>query len=320
MLGLILLSLSLRAETVLMQSVDSSTREYQARLAASPHFVPPSSAYLRLHPSAVMRERLLARYAEAQKAFLQNPAGVAIARFEEVIRLLPEEDWSKPEREVFLFSFLRLAQLDSSKQVDWLTQSLDLGPGLVPDRSLFPPPLLARLEELRRSFATVSPAGVLDSGDWQRILINGVSCTVSNCPSFADTKTAMRVTLLSDKWTTHTLHIRLTDLPSANPAREPWVQGRCGAPVLHASANAFPDHAVFFGLACEEEKPLNLQAKASSSGIEPFTMSPPSEPTTKLLKNKWFWAGLGAVGVAVAISASQHKHDQAPTPTTTYGN
>lgn len=296
---LLLAAFTAHAQRVLIPAPGAGAREYAARLQTSADLVSPTDAYLKQHPLPASRERLLQRFADAQKAYLENSLPEARERFTEVVELVLSDDWNKSDREVLLHAYLRLAQIDGTQSEHWLLQALMLGPGLELDRNLFPPPLLKQLAELRTRSASAPVRRLL--GDWPRLLINGVSCTAAQCPEFPLSAFPARVTFLSDTFVPVTVRVPLSALSGLKIERTALVQGRCGSPSFHARAGEFAAKDAFFGLACESQNQLQLQPQPRVPNALDMTLS--AGPTrAPFYHSKWFWIGLGVVTTAIASS------------------
>lgn len=314
------------AETVLVPAPTASTREYQARLISSA-YISPTQSYLNTHPSLAAREDLLGAYAEAQKAFLEQSLTQAQAGFENVVKKVGAEDWGATEREVFLLSYLRLAQIDGGRRDEWLARAIQLGPDVKAEKSLFPPPLFAQLERLRKESPKMNPGALYDSTEWTRILVNGNSCSRHACAEMPNLPGTVRVTFLSDRWLPQTLFMSLSDLPKAAPERIAWLQGSCGSPVFHAKSQKLGTKSAFWSLNCDQpglpaSSGLNLQPVARAPGPDALVLPEPmKEQRTPFYKNKWVWAGVGVVAaVVIASSLSKKKASEEERVTTTsYG-
>jgi hypothetical protein len=303
--------------TVLLPAPSAPTLEYRAALKADPSLTSPSEIYLSHRPSPETRDHLLAAYARARQAFLGQSPDEARSRYRAVADMALDDDWGRTERAVLLNSYLRLAQLDSDPAARdrWLVRALFLGPGLKPDATLFPPPLLRRLAQLDRESPKFKPVDVLAGGDWTLLLINGVPCSRSGCPDFPRLPQTTRVTLLSEKWRPQTLRIDLNRLAGAEIARLAWAGGDCGRPESSPEAGRFKNKQIFFGLKC---------ARPDQAGTTALNLAPPVIPSMPKTRSKpfyqsgWFWAGVGTVALT-AIWLGSRRHGEEKEPTTTYG-
>ncbi|NJL23918.1 MAG: hypothetical protein HC902_01170 [Calothrix sp. SM1_5_4] len=312
---------------MLLQSPDASDVEYQAVLRANPSNQSVVRHYERTHPSPLQQERLLNRFAEAQRAFLKDPAEQARAAFIAVLELEHEDDWNPGSRELFLHALLRLAQIEKSETArdEWLARAVYWGDDLTPDRTLFPPPLLERWREVRNRNPRANPEVLLKNG-WHALLINGRRCTPGNCPSYPPSETPVRLTLLSNVWQPQTMILPSRALQTFRPKETAWVHGDCGAYRLAAPARDLANSRPFFSLDCERGKeaavnprPVSSHDALTAGSHVSLPVPMPSQGTNdnKFYRSKWFWAGIGTVAIALLISAQKRESEKQPT--TTYG-
>ena len=334
------------AEPILFRAPDASEIEYRARVRAEESLRTPTQAYLAQHPTPRSRESLLARFTRAQQAFLANSIGEARRHFQEVVALLPADDWAPADREIFTNALLRLAQLENgvADRDHWLAQIRFLGPGVKIQSELYPPPVLERLREVQRRQSSLEIN--LARLDWPLVLINGVACRPHACPSFPASESSVRLTFVSDQWVTQTLQADLGEIARLRPAKTNWVTGSCGRGELAPAARELGPGQAFFGLKCEEG------AKNAGGPARAAELNPPFEagegradgdpatlpiaavtavpaPRRPFYKSPWLWAGLGAVAltaITIAVKSSGHKSSPAPStdappvpPTTVYG-
>ena len=309
------------ANTVLLQGPQASRSEYRAMLRADSDLASPSESYVNSHPQLSNRETLLARFTEAQAAFLEKSIPEAQAKFIAVIDLVHTDDWTKSDREVFLHAYFRLAQLESeeAKREVWLGKSTGLGDGLNVDESLFPPPLLQRRAQLLKS-GTVISRGSFSSG-WTQILINGQSCGATLCGQWSKTAGPVRVTFVSDQWLPQTQVVDITKVQSLRPPMVAWAEGNCQKTRYSKAAEGLNRKRVFWGLDCDKGE---VQMQALRLSPAPIPVAKNSLPTMPIkneskpfYKSGWFWGGVGVVAAFIVIKNSQQKSEKEPT--TTYG-
>jgi hypothetical protein len=306
---------------VLFKSVAASDIDYRSALKASEEYTPPTALYLRQHPSPLNREALLNLFTEAQKSFLSGATAEAQRRFLAIVDFVTQDDWQKTDHEVFLTASLRLAQLDSDydQQTRWLLRSLEFGGDIQADPALFPPPLLERREELRKTSPRAQiPAQWFVDG-WTVVLINGVACTADKCSAPFESSPHLRVTFLSDQWLPYTKEIKGSDFAELQPRQTAWLTGACGKSEFHKLAASVSEKKGFWGLNCEA--PARKLALQPQTQVQPETLPRLEfkEKSTPLYKNKWLWMGVGLVTAAIIVSQTQKKKEEKTEPTTTYG-
>jgi len=306
--------------TVLIQGPGSPVLDYRAALKADPDLLSPSQVLARQRPLAASRETLLSAFGEAQAAFLENSKEEAVAKFEQVIALIHNDDWAKMDRMIFLNSFLRLAQLqtDVEKQNYWLAQATLTGPDLEPEAGLFPPPLVRAWKNLKTEIPRAAiPARLWDNG-WNLILLNGFACTSQNCPGWPLVPGKTRVTLLSDQFQPYTTIVDVNELERLKLKFLTWASGECGNYQLSTAAAQLKSSKVFWSLSCEAPKSLAaLNLNPSPVKADALPRLPIQEKSPAFYKSKWFWAGVTVVTAALVIAGSKQKQEKEPT--TTYG-
>lgn len=329
---LLICSTACPAETVLFEDPGASNIEYRALLKANGRYLTPTQHYLATHPSNTARENLLKLYSEAQKALVSQSQDEARRRFQGLVNLTGADDWSRTEREIFTYAYLRLAQfeVEASRRDAWLANALFVGVDIKPDSKLFPPPILRRFEQLRAQAPSWKAEAAIDS-EWSRALINGVPCSLQDCPRFPNLPVRVRVTFLSDKWQPQTVQTELSALASVKPDRVAWVKGNCEHTEFSELANPIADKKAFYSLACEKKAAISTEAPSQIVDLKPRAPNPPepiwgqTAPSTRpdakpFYRRAWFWAGLGGVILAGAVLANQKRGKDETQTSTTYGN
>jgi hypothetical protein len=312
------LSIQSFADTVLIQSPGSASSEYRAMLKAHADFITPVREYLRSHPALAQRELLLKAFADAQAVSLEKSNEEARAQFIAVLDLMNQDDWEKSDREIFLQTYLRLAQMetDAGRRDQWLGLSLLLGEANL-DASLYPPPLLTRRAELAKSLPRKNLARKFLSAGWSAVLLNGQVCENHICEAWPLSPGKVRLTLLSDQWQSQSTWIDPADIERFSPRSQPLAEGSCEAPRLSKVATKMADVKVFWGLNCQpENSAIHLNPRADAASPSPLFASEAPQPRP-LLQSKWFWIGVAATVAVIVVANSQKKESQETT--TTYG-
>lgn len=298
---------------VLIPSPEVRDSEYRALLRMRPEDSSPIERIRRQRPTQVHREELLNALAQAQQAFVSQSSEIAQARFREVTELLDKDDWALQDRSIFVYSFLRLAQLDRNSS-DWLDRAASLGNDVYIERSLFPPPLLSELELRRGQLEKISISDDV-LRDWPVVLINGRVCSQTKC-AVEVSNNRLRVTWLSQKFQPQSAVIRAQDVRGFRPRQRPWLGGSCAQIEWSEEARQLGDGEPFFGFQCGSDKNSLHPTKESQS--LPWPEAPAPMAKTAFYKSKWLWIGIGAV-VTAAVIASQNKGKEEREPSTTYG-
>lgn len=309
---------SAQAATVLVQGPQSQDLDYRSALRANGDYISPTRQYLEVHPSLAARESLLAVFAAAQKSFLEASNLESHKKFEQVVELLGSEDWARSDREIFLQCYLRLAQLEPAPKAKdrWLELSLLLGLDLNYDKSLYPPPLLARRQELARQLRQIKITRDGLNPGWTEILINGEPCNRLDCGNWPHVAGLVRVTVLSDRWIPQTRMMSTSDLAKFAPPAIEWATGNCESSEWNTKAARFLSKKIFWSPECEQRKAaLNLKPVPTSTESIPMVTMPTHKTT--LLESKWLWAGV-VTAIAVILVRGSQSHESKQT-TTTYG-
>ena len=317
----LLLSWSVHAAPVLIAAPQSRPLEYRAALKAHPEFVSPTEDYLTAHPSLEEREKLLNLFADAQKSFLENSIEDARRRFSDVAALILEDDWQRSDREIFLQSYLRLAQMETDPEARdrWLGHSLNLGNADF-DKSLYPPPLIERRNEMAAQVPKRDLAQKFRAAGWNEILINGEACGRNECTAWPIYPGPVRLTVVSDQCLPQTRVMDVSELDRWSPATTAWVSGTCRLEQFNEAAEKFANKKAFWSLNCEKPGVTAVELSpppAVAPALPLFTESAPVEKPRAFYQSGWFWAGVGAVVVVAAVSAASQRHSTEPT--TSYG-
>ncbi len=143
------------ARTVVPRAPQADAVEYSAYVKSSPQWQFPSEYLLERIPSAAARNHLTELFTQAQLSYTSGSISRAIEDFKRVVEFAVTDHWTEDERQVFLHSYLRLAQMDTSSSEKWLRAAAVLFVAEQVDTSLFPPPLLERFRSVRGSMPEV---------------------------------------------------------------------------------------------------------------------------------------------------------------------
>lgn len=305
-------------QPILFRSAGAPESEYRARLRSDEALRSPVGAYLDQHPLGRSRGQLIERFTRAQHAYLEGEVGEARRYFQEVTALLPTDDWRIEQREIFLHAFLRLAQMehDESARERWLIEAQYLGQDVNFDENLFPPPIVRRHRDLSRQLPRIRPS--VEASGWPLILINGVRCSATDCPTVPAPSHDVRVTFVSDQWVTQSQQIDVASLARLRPPRFTWVTGECGKSDLLPAARALGTGRAFFGFNCEAPRLVPQMAAApavdpAASGVS-TQLRATTAPVARrpFYRSPWLWAGVGAAvvtGVALSLKSGQRDRD-----------
>ncbi len=309
---------------VLFQAPTARDLDYRAALKADAGWSSVIEWQMRRLPLPANRDTLISRFTAAQEAFVSSSKSQAQKAFLSLVDLRNLDDWKKSDREIFVLAYLRLAQLEpaGSEQDRWLLHSLNIGPAILPDSKLFPPPLLQRRLLLSQT-AQRSQWPSLPEG-WNALLVNGTFCD-EDCPPLYNVEGKVRLTYLSNRWLPYTVEAVPNQYPPVLP-KIAWVNGSCGGTRYHAEVSRAESYKAFWSEDCSllparavitQNSPAAAQPAAEFQGLLAAPLPPKRE---SVLRNKWFWIAVGGVALAaLALSNNQEKRDDRQIPTTTYG-
>jgi hypothetical protein len=276
------------------------------------------------------KDQILEDFKKAQILFLDGNLDQAKQQFLLVTEKKWSCDWAEGERQLVLFSFLRMAQieLDTARQTQWLTQAVHFDSEWTPDPSVFPPPLIGQFSSVRRQ--TIAQKIVLPafSKKYSALLRNGRFISLVQLSLEASTGKA-RYTFVSDTYQIETVFMTLAELEQLTLQPQPLVLGDCNEFQLSENLKWIENVSVFFGLNCvKTPQQLSQQTSTTHAGSVAKTESQIQLPTMPddpaPLQKTWMqrnglWLGTALVG---SLLLSYHlKNQERPqtvaVPTTT---
>lgn len=304
---LLLLIMNLWGQEIVIKGENSEDIAYEKYLMEHPtqqSFI----RYQRSLPNHLSKE-VFNFLKSAQFEFLNGSLDKAKQFFSKIVNLHHKADWSKEERKIIHFSFLRLAQLevDTKKKDQWLKQAMSFDHSSPINRTLFPPPLVKRyllLKSQRQIHVWQLPQ---KHGEFSKILINGQPIK-SDSSFFKSDNSEKRISFYSNTYSPIHLVITPERLQNYKLATTPLASGSCHNPQFNITASTRKDF-IFFQKDCLSQ----LKPKESRS---PIDFNPTQHPTTQqkaFYKNKWFLLGTSLVLTVLAVSSLQKK--EAPTAT-----
>ena len=228
---------------------------------------------------------------QAQESFLKDHLKRASEYFHEITKKAYKRDWDDEVQKIIFYSFLRQAQIESHGSLGeaFLHSAVLFAPHLSPDATLFPPPLVSKWNQLKKTL----PSAYLSFHNifpfHEVILINGQPFDLYKKHQLPYGQ--YRVTALSSSHKKWSKVISLSKLIQKRIVTAVWIQGSCKNPVVSKqfrnSQILFPDFCLWNGAVANYEK-----------------APPPLKPQILEEKKKsyaWIW---GVLGVVVAGGAS----------------
>ncbi len=252
-------------------------------------------------PGTDFEERLRSKLETAQRAWLGSSPEKARTAFVELAELARRADWKDPQREVILYAHLRLAQSAVSpiERVEWLESAARLTPDLEPDSSLFPPPLLRELKELRATIATRSlPLALHDVfPGFKFVLVDGRKIDLASKATTRISPGVHRITALSDRHMPVTEELTAAQLGVFRVNGRPFAES-CASPLVSLEDGTRIE--VLNGQNCKP--PSSSVAKVPDADWTKVSQEVSARP-----RRDWLWIGLAAVGTALAISVARDR-------------
>jgi hypothetical protein len=294
-------------------------KHYRAYVLSTPERVFPSEHFASQLPSPASVEKITQLFAEAQLNYTEGSMSEARASFQKIIALEDTDQWSADELSAILYSYLRLAQMESDQIVveDWLHRAAAVSGSV--DESYFPPPIIKRWKELKNSLKTAEISSRDLFPDYRYMLANGTRFDLSQSQKIQLPSATMRFTLISDTFETVSFKADSSELKRSIPDRKPWVTGSCKHDQIKWSSQV-PAEA-FHSLECSSPKPDIAFTAPAVSEPEPMSVRElsPIPKKKSILENKWFWIGLGAVAITVASLSQQPKDEPKKVQTNSEG-
>lgn len=326
---------SAESELIGVRGANVSDTELLAFLSAVRRSTSYADRIIRSLPDQSERNMLFSLFQTAQQDFLTETPEKARQKFETVISIAHQTDWSLAERKAIMTSYFRLAQISQSdsERYSWLRQAARFDTEIAIDKTLFPPPLVNDYEKIRKEELLAST--LWDVGSFKKdfvfIKINGRTYDLSKGSSLRLMNGEQRIHLISNRYQNMVRVMTPTQILTLVSSGVPLVLGECSTPSVtdslrkHRAIVVYARNCVFeiqngsakkleFG---EESRAANTKP-ISSLHLQPHSYSAPpqSDALEKTLSRpqlskpaamNWWSVGLAAAGIAViyAIVKSQ---------------
>ncbi|MGE3974478.1 MAG: hypothetical protein AB7F59_08135 [Bdellovibrionales bacterium] len=304
---------SVRAEDVLFYSPQASESDYVVYLQTKPQYMSYVEYWAKRNPSQSDINHLLDVFERAQVAYLHNPFDEAKTLFENVVQLAHQSDWKNSQRELLFTALLRLAQFEQNPEGrnHYLKRAIALDHEMEPNTSLFPPPLIKELKELRkdlrsRAYLFKKPVAERTSS----VLLNGKKLNFQKPVMVVEG--LHRLTVVSNGHVTWTKVLSQRDFENLYVERKALASGSCEKPQIHSETDLGLTHSsYFFGTSCVREgsKKKIIAMTALLPDHHSSATMPSDAPSKPLWKKPWFWAAVAGVALT-AILISQNNQNQ----------
>ncbi len=272
------------------------------------------------------KDQILEDFKKAQILFLDGNLDKAKQQFLIVTEKKWSCDWAESERQIILFSFLRMAQIEQepARQSQWLTLAVHFDSEWTPDASVFPPPLILQFASVRRQ--TMAQKIVLPTfaQKYSALLRNGRFISLAQLSLEADAGKA-RYTFVSDTYQIETVFMTLSELEQLTLQPQPLVMGDCNNFQLSENLKWIENVSVFFALNCVKTSQQTSTvisgtvAKIDSALQMPAMPQAPQPQQQTWVQRNGLWLGTAIVG-SLLLSYHLKNQDRPQTvavPTTT---
>ncbi len=306
----------------LVRSPGVSLRQYNAYLLTDPS-ASAIVAHIKKSPAdSSALESLKTEFEKAQVAYLNSEDEAMRTEWLNLASFAYKADWPKPYRAMISIGFLRLAQVSTSADdtKKWLTIAAGFDASYEPDRTLFPPPLVAEYHEIRAAQQKFN-VPIQNWKNFELALLNGKAIRLSGRSTLSLPDQTVRLTLLSSVYQPVTRVLPARALIAFQPRRLPWVTGTCQTPLWSELENTQQNLAALFSNSCVavrgQSQPIfplstptlasgSLETPAYNQWADPSTAMATPSNSKPFYKSGWFW--LGAAIAAGAIVYSQERN------------
>ena len=334
-LRLLLSVLLLQSQVVLAQNKvwlrghDTPVEDFQVFLQNSSHVSYAKFQFHQLRKQAQtfqLKDKLIS----AQKLYLDGKKQKAMKFFNQITKLAYSAEWSKEDRRIILYAFLRSAQIqaDEDKAQAFLNlarnfNGQDILPETYTDFKLFPPPLMSQLDKLQEKNLTLSPDWEVLFPQHEIVLINGQK--IEKAQSLSLLPVSYRVTALSSTHRAWSRKVHLSQLVLKPIQAGRLTSGFCEKMELIPELKKRKGFQLFSKPACKTSKDIVLGIEPIESLENEKGFQQDLELSQKLnkdleetpdKKNKWShlpaWilVGAGVLALSLIVSLSGDKKSE----------
>ena len=286
----------------------------------------------------------------AQTAWLSGNIDAGRAGFKEITNLTTSADWRESQREVIFYAYLRLSQsaLSPLESEEWAEKAVRAFPDLKADASLFPPPVLKRVQEAHARQDALSRDISLAEHfpEYQIVLVNGKRYRLKNSAKIRIAPGTFRITALSDSRAPISEKMTASQLEVFHLSMPALANGNCLSPQINdisESANLFgagssealtvlyPDHCSrtrnqntgwldanpeVAEMQLRNLSPLSQFASTSAHPSAEGSLRFPSAPESSeplITKRGWIWIGVTTLALGAAYAIINHQQNESAT-------
>ena len=240
------------------------------------------------------QEDMLSLLEQAQESFLKDHLKNSSEIFHSITQKAYEKDWSEEVRKIIFYSFLRLAQIEGKGEFpdSFIHSAVVFAFDLSPDETLFPPPLVEKLNEIKEKLPQLSFRLGKIFPNHEIVFINGKKHSLNE--EIRLPYGNYRVTALSSSHQAWSQVISLSELIRKKVTTASWVRGKCEFPDVSQSVQSYE---VLFPHSCIWKASPNDKS-IQTQNLEKV-LKADHKPSFDFKKHsKWFWIG-GGIGIAV---------------------
>lgn len=271
-------------ELIGIRGANISDTELVALLNAIRRSTPYADRVIRGLPDQSERNMLLSLFQMAQQDFLTETPEKAREKFETVVSIAHQTDWSIGERKAIMTSYFRLAQISQSdgERYSWLRQAARFDTEITIDKTLFPPPLVSDYEKVRKEELHASTLWDVSSfkKDFIFIKVNGRTYDLSKGSSIRLMNGEQRIHLISNRYQNMVRVMTPEQILTLVSSGVPLALGECSTPAVTDSLRRHRTIVVYARNCVFEIQ--NGNAKKLELGEEPRVTSAKSTPALQL--------------------------------------
>ncbi len=258
--------------------------------------------------------QLKSKLERAQRAWLGGDREAARAEFRSLTEMSLKADWRNAEREVLQAADLRLAQMSDSgtEREGWLESAARLYGDLAPNAALYPPPLLAEYETIRkRLLATAVEIDLRDVfPDFKFVIVDGRKIELANEYRLAIMPGIHRLTAYSDSHETVTEFLTGSQLRVLRLSPPTLTEGVCETAKMRTRTDlpSSLNVEIYSGSNCPHDISNLLHSSQFISDPQLAMSEGASAPSTLSNKRTWLWIIGGALIAGAGYALATH-HD-----------
>lgn len=284
---------SLHCEIVI-KSPEANSTHYKAFVISEKHSSYSSYILEKKKKESLSSSHLKNLFKDATSDFISASLDLAKLKFQSITLKKHESDWSKNNRKLIFFSFIRLYQI--TKDTKYFQKAINFSSNDFDIKGVLSPPSMKIYSQIKSETKYIVWKPYKSWKQFQFILANGEVHEITPALKIAlPRKTNIRLTFLSDSFHSFTRVLQSSDVLFLTPFFKPLVSGTCEAPTASVTLDGLTKF--FFSKDCVFEKNKGQQNLSNfvpaKKAPEPWISEDFKKKAKKQLKNKWLWIGAG---------------------------